>query len=50
MDHSRQVAAIGKLNAFTHQVEAQRDKKISTDDADALLADVEELLGLLDPL
>jgi hypothetical protein len=33
-----------------HEIEAQRDKHISAEEADALIADLEEVLSLLEPL
>jgi hypothetical protein len=49
-DVGNEVSIVGKLNALIHELEAQRDKHISAEDADALIADVEELLSLLEPL
>ncbi len=41
------VAAIKSLEAFINLVEAQRGKQISDTDADALIADVLEIVKLL---
>jgi FG-GAP repeat len=40
-------AAIGKIQAFINQVEAQRGKKIPEADADAWIADAETILDML---
>ena len=40
-------AAVGSLEAFIHQVNAQRGKKISEADADDLVAGAEELISVL---
>lgn len=40
--------AIGKLNAFINEVEAQRGKKISEDDADELIAEASLIVQLLE--
>jgi len=42
-------AAVNVLEAFVNQVEAQSGKKISTADADALIAAAEQIAGLLAP-
>ena len=41
-------AALGKLDAFINQVEAQRGKKISEDDADTLIAEASLIIQLLE--
>jgi hypothetical protein len=41
-------AAVGKLNAFINSVEAQRGKKISEADADALIQTVQEIINAID--
>jgi hypothetical protein len=38
-------AAINQLNAFIHEVEAQRGKKISSSEADTLIADAEQIIA-----
>ncbi len=40
-------AALGALDAFIHHVRAQRGKKITADEADALIAEAEEQIELL---
>jgi hypothetical protein len=40
--------AVGKLNAFINSVEAQRGKKISEADADALIQTVQEIINAID--
>ena len=47
INENNDVAAINTLEAFINAVEAQRGKKISEDDADALIADVLEIIELL---
>lgn len=42
------LAAVGKLEAFIHEVEAQSDKSISIEAADQLLAEAEEIVEMLD--
>jgi hypothetical protein len=43
-------AAIGKLNAFINEVEAQRGKKIDEADADALIAAAQAIIDELEAL
>ena len=40
--------AKNKLNDFTNQIEAQRGKKISEEDADVLVNDAQEIIDLID--
>ena len=49
-DVGSDVSIAGKLGALIHEIEAQRNKQISAEDADALIAGVEEVLGLPDLL
>lgn len=42
------LAAVGKFEAFIHEVEAQSDKSISIEAADQLLAEAEEIVEMLD--
>ena len=47
VNENNDVAAIKSLEAFINLVEAQRGKQISDTDADALIADVLEIVELL---
>ena len=47
LDRGRENAAENQLNAFINQVEAQRGKKISEEDADALIAAAQQIIDLL---
>ena len=44
LDKGQENAAINKLNAFINQVEAQRGKKITDEEADALIAEAERII------
>ncbi len=48
MDKDVDQAAIGKLNAFISEVEAQRGKKISNETADLLISYVENLISQIE--
>jgi len=41
------VAAVNAMGAFVNQVEAQRGKKITEEDADALIAKAQAIIALL---
>ena len=45
---ARIMPAVNQLNAFINQVEAQRGKKISEADADALIAAAQEIIALIE--
>jgi hypothetical protein len=47
VNSNNDVAAINAMQAFINSVEAQRDKQISTDDADALIAKAESIIALI---
>ena len=47
LNENNDVAAINALQAFINAVEAQRGKKISQEDADALIAAAQEIIDLL---
>ena len=48
LDRGQDNAAVNQLNAFINQVEAQRGKKISEADADALIAAAQEIIALIE--
>jgi len=45
LEKGQQNAAINKLNAFINQVEAQRGKKITDEDADVLISAAQRIIG-----
>jgi hypothetical protein len=47
VNENNDVAAVNGINAFISAVEAQRDNKIPGADADALIADAQQILDLL---
>jgi len=47
LNENNDVAAINSLQAFINAVEAQRDKKIPGEDADALIAAAQALIDVL---
>jgi len=47
VNENNDVAAINALQAFINAVEAQRGKKISDEDADALIATVNDIIAML---
>lgn len=47
VNQNNDVAAINTLQAFINAVEAQRDNKISIEDADSLIADAQAIIDLL---
>jgi len=47
MNDQNDIAAINSLQAALNAIEAQRDKKIPSDDADALIAAIREVIDLL---
>jgi len=49
LNENNDVSAINKLQAFINEVEAQRDNKISTEQADALVAVAQAIIDLLTP-
>ncbi|MFC1634065.1 hypothetical protein ACFL5Z_04425 [Planctomycetota bacterium] len=49
VNENNNVAAINSMEAFINAVEAQRDKQISVDDADDLIAAADHVIVLLSP-
>ena len=47
MDRGQDKAAVNKLNAFMNQAEAQRGKRISDADTDALIAAAQEIIAAI---
>jgi len=44
LNKGQENAAINKLNAFINQIEAQRGKKITDEEADTLIAEAQRII------
>ena len=47
LKHNNDVAAVSAMDAFVSQIEAQRGKKITDEDTDALVSKAQAIIALL---